>query len=103
MTVNLNAAMDEDILSIPGAGLRMVREFKEYRPWKTKGQFEKQIGKYVGPKRWRGCGGMWCSSSPPQVRSRWRWRAPANRSLSQDARGLSSSRSRTRRTCARAR
>jgi DNA uptake protein ComE-like DNA-binding protein len=46
--VNLNTASDEDILSIPGAGPRMVREFKEYRPWKTKGQFEKEIGKYVG-------------------------------------------------------
>ena len=48
--VNLNTATDEDILSIPGAGSRMVREFKEYRPWKTKEQFEKEIGKYVGPK-----------------------------------------------------
>jgi DNA uptake protein ComE-like DNA-binding protein len=46
--VNLNTATDEDILSIPGAGPRMVREFKEYRPWKTKAQFEKEIGKYVG-------------------------------------------------------
>lgn len=48
--VDLNTASDEDILSIPGAGRRMVREFKEYRPWKTKEQFEKEIGKYVGPK-----------------------------------------------------
>jgi DNA uptake protein ComE-like DNA-binding protein len=48
--VNLNTATDEDILSIPGAGQRMVREFKEYRPWKTKGQFEKEIGKYVDQK-----------------------------------------------------
>jgi len=46
--VRLNSATDEDILSIPGAGARMVREFKEYRPWKTKEQFEKEIGKYVG-------------------------------------------------------
>jgi DNA uptake protein ComE-like DNA-binding protein len=46
--VNLNTATDDDILSIPGAGPRMVREFKEYRPWKTKEQFEKEIGKYVG-------------------------------------------------------
>jgi DNA uptake protein ComE-like DNA-binding protein len=45
--VNLNTATDEDIISIPGAGRRMVREFKEYRPWKTKEQFEKEIGKYV--------------------------------------------------------
>jgi DNA uptake protein ComE-like DNA-binding protein len=48
--VNLNTASDEDILSIPGAGQRMVREFKEYRPWKSKEQFDKEIGKYVGPK-----------------------------------------------------
>ena len=48
--VNLNTATDEDILSIPGAGTRMVREFKEYRPWKTKEQFEKEIGKYVNAK-----------------------------------------------------
>jgi DNA uptake protein ComE-like DNA-binding protein len=48
--INLNTASDEDILSIPGAGPRMVREFKEYRPWKTKEQFDKEIGKYVGPK-----------------------------------------------------
>jgi DNA uptake protein ComE-like DNA-binding protein len=48
--VNLNTASDDDILSIPGAGPRMVREFKEYRPWKTKAQFDKEIGKYVGAK-----------------------------------------------------
>jgi DNA uptake protein ComE-like DNA-binding protein len=48
--VNLNKATDEDILSIPGAGPRMVREFKEYRPWTAKAQFDKEIGKYVGPK-----------------------------------------------------
>ena len=48
--VNLNTAADDDILSIPGAGRRMVREFKEYRPWKTKEQFDKEIGKYVGAK-----------------------------------------------------
>jgi len=48
--VNLNTATDDQILSIPGAGARMVREFKEYRPWKTKAQFDKEIGKYVGAK-----------------------------------------------------
>jgi DNA uptake protein ComE-like DNA-binding protein len=48
--VNLNTASDEDILSIPGAGKRMVHEFKEYRPWKTQAQFEKEIGKYVDQK-----------------------------------------------------
>jgi DNA uptake protein ComE-like DNA-binding protein len=48
--VKLNTGTDEDFLSIPGAGPRMTREFKEYRPWKTKEQFEKEIGKYVGAK-----------------------------------------------------
>jgi DNA uptake protein ComE-like DNA-binding protein len=48
--VNLNKATDEDILSIPGAGNRMVREFKEYRPWTSKAQFDKEIGKYVKDK-----------------------------------------------------
>jgi DNA uptake protein ComE-like DNA-binding protein len=48
--VRLNTASDADILTIPNAGPRMVREFKEYRPWKTKEQFIKEIGKYVGAK-----------------------------------------------------
>jgi DNA uptake protein ComE-like DNA-binding protein len=48
--VKLNTGTDEDIMSIPGAGSRMVREFKEYRPWKSKEQFEKEIGKYVDAK-----------------------------------------------------
>jgi len=48
--VNINTASDEDVMSIPGAGRRMVREFKEYRPWKTQAQFEKEIGKYVDAK-----------------------------------------------------
>jgi DNA uptake protein ComE-like DNA-binding protein len=48
--INLNTASDEDILSIPGLGPRMLREFKEYRPYKTIEQFRKEIGKYVGPK-----------------------------------------------------
>jgi len=48
--VDLNTASDEDILSIPGAGRRMVREFNEYRPWTSQAQFEKEIGKYVDAK-----------------------------------------------------
>jgi len=48
--IDLNRASDDDLLTIPGAGPRMVREFKEYRPWKTKEQFDKEIGKYVGLK-----------------------------------------------------
>jgi DNA uptake protein ComE-like DNA-binding protein len=45
--VNLNSASDEDILSIPGTGKRMLREFKEYRPYTNIAQFRKEIGKYV--------------------------------------------------------
>jgi DNA uptake protein ComE-like DNA-binding protein len=48
--VRLNTASDADILTIPNAGQRMVREFKEYRPWKSREQFMKEIGKYVGDK-----------------------------------------------------
>jgi DNA uptake protein ComE-like DNA-binding protein len=48
--VNLNTASDGDILTIPGAGQRMLHEFKEYRPWKTMEQFNKEIGKYVDAK-----------------------------------------------------
>jgi DNA uptake protein ComE-like DNA-binding protein len=33
--VNLNTGTREEILLIPNAGARMVREFGEYRPWKT--------------------------------------------------------------------
>lgn len=48
--VSLNSASDDDILSIPGAGRRMVREFKEYRPYTNIEQFRKEIGKYVDKK-----------------------------------------------------
>lgn len=46
--INLNTATDEQILSVPNAGARMVREFKEYRPYTTILQFRQEIGKYVG-------------------------------------------------------
>ena len=48
--VNLNTASDADILSIPGAGNRMVREFKEYRPYDNIEKFRREIGKYVNQK-----------------------------------------------------
>ena len=48
--ISLNTASDEDILSIPGLGPRMLREFKEYRPYKTMEQFRREIGKYVDAK-----------------------------------------------------
>ena len=48
--IRLNAANDEDILTIPGVGKRMLREFKEYRPYRNIEQFRKEIGKYVDKK-----------------------------------------------------
>jgi DNA uptake protein ComE-like DNA-binding protein len=45
-----NTASDADFMTIPGVGNRMVHEFKEYRPWKTQQQFEKEIGKYVNQR-----------------------------------------------------
>lgn len=45
--IDLNTASDEDILSIPGVGRRMLHEFKEYRPYRAIEQFRREIGKYV--------------------------------------------------------
>jgi DNA uptake protein ComE-like DNA-binding protein len=45
--VNLNTATDAQILAIPGMGPRMLREFKEYRPYTSMEQFRREIGKYV--------------------------------------------------------
>ena len=46
-SININTASDAEILSIPGMGPRMLREFKEYRPYTSIGQFRREIGKYV--------------------------------------------------------
>lgn len=45
--IDPTTASDEDILSIPGIGARMLREFKEYRPWTALAQFRREMGKYV--------------------------------------------------------
>jgi DNA uptake protein ComE-like DNA-binding protein len=45
--IDLNGASDADILTIPGLGSRMLREFKEYRPYKAIDVFRREIGKYV--------------------------------------------------------
>ena len=45
--INLNTATDDEILLIPGVGNRMLREFKEYRPYTALAQFHREIGKYV--------------------------------------------------------
>ena len=46
-SINLNTATDAELMSIPGMGPRMLREFKEYRPYKSIEQFRREIGKYV--------------------------------------------------------
>ena len=48
--LDLNTATDDQFKTIPNLGGNMLREFKEYRPWKTKAQFDKEIGKDVGDK-----------------------------------------------------
>jgi len=45
--INLNTATDEEILLIPGVGNRMLREFKEYRPYESLAKFHREIDKYV--------------------------------------------------------
>src|SRR3954471_15470324 len=46
---NLNTATSEQFMGIPGAGDRFTREFEEYRPYTSIGQFRAEIGKYVSP------------------------------------------------------
>ncbi len=48
--INVNSATDEDILTIPGLGRRMLGEFKEYRPYPNIEKFRREIGKYVNAK-----------------------------------------------------
>lgn len=45
--ININTATDAEILRIPGVGPRMLREFKEYRPYTSIEQFRREIGKYA--------------------------------------------------------
>lgn len=44
--IDLNTAPDSAILSIPGAGPRVLREFKEYRPYPSIEKFRREMGKY---------------------------------------------------------
>ena len=45
--IDLNTASDTEIQLIPGVAARMLREFKEYRPYTDIAQFRREIGKYV--------------------------------------------------------
>jgi DNA uptake protein ComE-like DNA-binding protein len=48
--IDLNTATDSAILSIPGAGPRVLREFKEYRPYPNIEKFRREMGKYWNEK-----------------------------------------------------
>jgi DNA uptake protein ComE-like DNA-binding protein len=48
--MDLNTATDDELRTIPGFGPRMLREFKEYRPYRGIEQFRREIGKYVDQK-----------------------------------------------------
>lgn len=45
--MNLNTATLQDIMLIPGMSRRMADEFREYKPYRSIGQFRHEIGKYV--------------------------------------------------------
>ncbi len=45
--IDLNTASDEEIQLIPGVAAKMLREFKEYRPYPQIDKFRREIGKYV--------------------------------------------------------
>lgn len=45
--IDLNAASEDAILSIPGVGARMHHEFEEYRPYSAMAQFRREMSKYV--------------------------------------------------------
>jgi len=48
--MDINTATDDELRTIPGFGPRMLREFKEYRPYRGIEQFRREIGKYVDAK-----------------------------------------------------
>jgi DNA uptake protein ComE-like DNA-binding protein len=47
---NLNTVCTEQLQGIPGAGEQLTREFAEYRPYTSIGQFRGELGKYVSPE-----------------------------------------------------
>lgn len=48
--MDLNKATDDQFRTIPQLPGNMIREFNEYKPWKAKAQFDREISKYVGDK-----------------------------------------------------
>lgn len=49
--INLNTGTRAQFLTVPNVGDRMVREFEEYRPYTSIGQFRREIGKYVSQEQ----------------------------------------------------
>ena len=47
--VDANIATEQQLSAI-GVGARMLREFKEYRPYNAMERFRREIGKYVDDK-----------------------------------------------------
>lgn len=45
--IDLNDFTNPEVLMIPGAGARMVREFNEYKPYRGLAQWHREIDKYV--------------------------------------------------------
>ncbi len=84
--INLNTATREEILLVPGAGNRMVREFAEYRPWKSWAQFDKEIGKYVGADATAKLAQVPLHSGEPEHRHRRRHPEHPRRRLAHGAR-----------------
>lgn len=48
--IDLNTASDDVLLTIPGINPGLIQTLKKSRPWKSKDQFDKEIGKNIGPK-----------------------------------------------------
>jgi DNA uptake protein ComE-like DNA-binding protein len=48
--VDLNTATDAEINTIPGMTPRMLREFKEYRPYDSVERYKREMAKYVDAK-----------------------------------------------------
>jgi DNA uptake protein ComE-like DNA-binding protein len=48
--LDLNTAADSAIMTIPGMTARMLREFKEYRPYDAVERYKREMAKYVNAK-----------------------------------------------------
>ena len=78
--INLNTASDEEILLIPGAGNRMLREFKDTGPTETLAQFRKRSASTSTDKKLRAWNSMSLCRSilTPAGRDILRFPAPAS-------------------------